>query len=683
MAVTDDTLRLLAQLRDATAALTDSHTRDLIKAYATGWDEVAADLDAALLDLAAGAKDGTITGAQVRQSTRLRKALEVIGRELARLADDAGVLIAGDLQHAVDLAGRTQAALTGSQLPPRHVGGADLLVPWDRVDEAAVRAIIERTTQQIHAATLPLSDEAVRVMKRELVRGVAGGSNPNDTAARMLARCRGEFEGGAVRAIRIARTETLDAMRAAARLSDRANADVVTGWTWVASMTERTCAACWAMHGSVHKPEEPGPLGHQNCLVAGALVTGPRAVASTTRWYDGEVVEIRTDGGRALTVTPNHPMLSAAGWVAAGALREGNYLVCGEGIDRPSGVNGPDDHQMPALIEDVAESLSGAHSVGTVLVPTAAEDFHGDGAGSQVHVVRTDRLLWSDDQPPRLDPSAHLPLFLRGMSRDPRGTHLSGSGSPAQGLVGSLAAAHRGLGREHEQPVLVGSATGRHQPVGIGVRPQVHTCRSQSIVDGRPGHTKSLRQRIAGLAVAVSPGDLGGRQITLGQDAAGRSRGSHGVRLRGGAPEAPLGQLAFEPTLAYMVPSRDSLASFAGQIVTDRIVQVSRRRFSGHVYNLQTSTGWFVANGIITHNCRCTGSPLTKSWAELGFTIPEPPSVLPDGPATFAALGPESQRAILGGKRYDAWQAGDYPMSGWASWRSTSGWRDSIGVSAL
>lgn len=345
MAVTDDTLRLLAQLRDATAALTDSHTRDLIKAYAAGWDEVAADLDAALLELAAGAKDGTITGAQVRQSTRLRKALKVIGRELDRLAEEAGVLIAGDLQHAVDLAGRTQAALTGSQLPPRHVGGADLLVPWDRVDEAAVRAIIERTTQQIHAATLPLSDEAVRVMKRELVRGVAGGSNPNDTAARMLARCRGEFEGGAVRAVRIARTETLDAMRAAARLSDRANADVVTGWTWVASMTERTCAACWAMHGSVHKPEEPGPHDHQNG--------------------------------------------------------------------------------------------------------------------------------------------------------------------------------------------------------------------------------------------------------------------------------------------------------------------------------------------------RCVRNPRVKSWAELGFTIPEPPSVLPDGPATFAALGPESQRAILGGKRYDAWQAGDYPMSGWASWRSTSGWRDSIGVSAL
>lgn len=276
MAVTEETLRLINQLRDATAAITDSHTRDLVKAYANAWDEVAADLDAALLDLAASAKDGKITAGQVRRSTRLRKALGVIGDELTRLSGDAAVLISGDLKHAVDVAGRTQVALTNSQLPATAATGtktAGLTVDWARVDDNAVRAIVNRTTEQIHAATKPMSSEAVDVMKRELVRGLAGGSNPNDTARRMLARTQGIFEGGSARAVRISRTETLDAMREAARLSDEANKDVVKGWVWMAQLGARTCPACWSLHGSEHETSEPGPLGHQNCRCARSPLT--------------------------------------------------------------------------------------------------------------------------------------------------------------------------------------------------------------------------------------------------------------------------------------------------------------------------------------------------------------------------------------------------------------------------
>ena len=33
---------------------------------------------------------------------------------------------------------------------------------------------------------------------------------------------------------------------------------------------------------------------------------------------------------------------------------------------------------------------------------------------------------------------------------------------------------------------------------------------------------------------------------------------------------------------------------------------VERRDFDGHVYNLQTEGGWYLANGLIAHNCRCS-----------------------------------------------------------------------------
>lgn len=41
-----------------------------------------------------------------------------------------------------------------------------------------------------------------------------------------------------------------------------------------------------------------------------------------------------------------------------------------------------------------------------------------------------------------------------------------------------------------------------------------------------------------------------------------------------------------------------------------RIRQVRTQFFDGHVFNLQTTAGWYIAEGIIVHNCRCTWKPI-------------------------------------------------------------------------
>lgn len=67
---------------------------------------------------------------------------------------------------------------------------------------------------------------------------------------------RRQFGTGLVRALLVSRTETLRAYREAAHRNYEANADVVEGWIWHATLTTRTCAACWAMHGSFHRLDE-------------------------------------------------------------------------------------------------------------------------------------------------------------------------------------------------------------------------------------------------------------------------------------------------------------------------------------------------------------------------------------------------------------------------------------------
>ena len=44
----------------------------------------------------------------------------------------------------------------------------------------------------------------------------------------------------------------------------------------------------------------------------------------------------------------------------------------------------------------------------------------------------------------------------------------------------------------------------------------------------------------------------------------------------------------------------------AGQILLDQIVAIDSVSFHGFVYNLETATGWYLAENIVAHNCRCS-----------------------------------------------------------------------------
>jgi hypothetical protein len=125
------------------------------------------------------------------------------------------VTITSDLARVVQDAVAAQREILTTQLPGL-VDPRDLLVnvrPRDR----AFDVIVQRATEQITTRLRPLAPAADAAVRRELIRGVAVGSNPRATAARMVERAGGEFDGGLTRALVISRTETLDAHRAAAK----------------------------------------------------------------------------------------------------------------------------------------------------------------------------------------------------------------------------------------------------------------------------------------------------------------------------------------------------------------------------------------------------------------------------------------------------------------------------------
>jgi hypothetical protein len=77
---------------------------------------------------------------------------------------------------------------------------------------------------------------------------------------------------------------------------------------------------------------------------------------------------------------------------------------------------------------------------------------------------------------------------------------------------------------------------------------------------------------------------------------------------------------------------------------------------------------------------RCSRTPKTKSWADLGFDIPEPADLIQDAREVFDALPEQERVAIMGRRRLELLDAGEIDWADLSQLRTTSGWRDSYGV---
>ena len=285
MPTTSEALALQAQLEAELAAVTDAQTRLLVAAWAVAWSEISADLTTTMVDLLTDAPvtaAGRVSRATLFRSVRLRGALEHVAARLDRLAYDAGITITSDLASMVERAARAQDAIVAVQLPDLADPGTLPLsqqgpVPtrqsivrqvWQPAELDALDAIVRRSTEQITSRLRPVPAETADVVRRELIRGVAVGDNPRNTARRMVQRAGHGFNGGLSRALTIARTEMLDAHRAGAGAGQARHPQVLAGWVWLAHLDEKTCPACLRMHGELFSLTEAGPQGHPNCRCA-------------------------------------------------------------------------------------------------------------------------------------------------------------------------------------------------------------------------------------------------------------------------------------------------------------------------------------------------------------------------------------------------------------------------------
>lgn len=325
-----------------------------------------------------------------------------------------------------------------------------------------------------------------------------------------------------------------------------------------------------------------GPV-HPNCLLPGTRVDARDVLAVSERRYEGEVVVFSTACGEELSVTPNHPVLTDAGWVPAAFLHEGSRVVRDLRRQWEPRQGHQDEENVPARVEDVAEALRLSPTSMSHHVPGTAKQFHGDGIEGEIGVVRSDRPLRNTYKPTlrehvgegflvlAVEAAARLAV-LRSTQECFRRVGLAAPSS--MGGFGEGATPFR-AGLFHAQ----GACSGPPSPWdSLLVQPALHDV---------GGHSEGVRYSLGGLSLDVARGD--GLLVEV-EPSLANAAGS----------EEPM-----ESGPSDTDAARNFARRFAGQVALDEVVHIERRQFSGHVYNLQTREGWYWAESIATKNCYC------------------------------------------------------------------------------
>jgi len=374
------------------------------------------------------------------------------------------------------------------------------------------------------------------------------------------------------------------------------------GW---ARETEPGCCSFCAMlavRGAVYRSAASADFqAHSNCVPGDTLVNGPSTEVAYKRWYEGEMVVIRLVGGEELSITPNHPVLTARGWVEAGLLVESDQIVQRSGADLAL-LNVPHEHDVPSRIEDVW----GSHSVGGLRrMPVASEDFHGDVGveQSEVEIVWSDRFLSEimyaalrqlDCGPLVSGTAAWASIAAQFSAFGALGRMFSRSRNPSRRVMGSpsqFCSAHRAEFR-HAQLVGITASSGFDPG---GKQPMAHSSsrNAESFSDLLFGNSRAVDLDGFGREGQPIPRRADGPGTRYDPASAQRESKGLGVHLNLG---------------------RSLLERLAGGVQLSRLSNLRRIDYSGHVFNLQTAEGWYDANSLVVSNCRCFAQPIFTSY---------------------------------------------------------------------
>lgn len=335
-----DILRVSQEFATALDGREQAAFQQMSDAYVRIEQRLLSEADALLRDI----MEKGYTASRAQQLERYKALLRQIKEQEQQYAFFTSQVIANEQQAAVTLALQEAETLAAMSLPGPMAG---LMTNWNKLPVDAVQAFVgfAGDGSPLMPALQARFGEAVSgAVKEALLQGIALGWHPTKTVRKM-----GDALNGGLlnNALTWARTETVRASREASRRAYEANRNIVKGWIRKAALDGRTCAACIALDGTVYPatadgipPMDDHPRGR--CVAEGTLIHTARGwipiedvqagdmalthlfrervvLATSRRDYAGPVVSIGCAPYLAM-LTPEHPVLTNRGYVAAGQL---------------------------------------------------------------------------------------------------------------------------------------------------------------------------------------------------------------------------------------------------------------------------------------------------------------------------------------------------------------------------
>lgn len=337
-------------------------------------------------------------------------------------------------------------------------------------------------------------------------------------------------------------------------------------------------------------PREILPGTDPNCFAGSVNINGSGFIKKLfRRRYTGQMTVFVLADGSVFTSTPNHPVLCKRGFFGAQFLNEGDYVL--SKVHESRDIVKDDVDRKVTTIGNLFDSFFNSSIVDDRIV-TKLGKFHGDVSDSEVDIVNINRKL-IDKVNTRLikkfselslTSSDHMIIF----------SYLSVLGSLSQDL-GGMASHKRRL---HEILSLF----------SLDFTPVEFFCLTLGTwFDTLTQENSSHKLR----AIPKLPSNLSFAYSALvhGSDFLSAHLGSISKSIDSRI-DTPL--LHFNPYTTYAdlkffsnLSDRDLLGYKFNRIVEKRFTD-----YSGHVYNLETLSGNYLADNVHVGNCRCTYRPI-------------------------------------------------------------------------
>lgn len=418
-----------------------------------------------------------------------------------------------------------------------------------------------------------------------LENGILQGHNPR----RLAVHLRKRFGVSQFNAERLMITELARVQTEAQKQSFERNG--FEEYTFLALGT--ACPICKKLnekHFKVTKmmPGKNAPPIHPLCVFPNTKVIAPDIEAMTRSSYSGCVVEIGTSDGARLTVTPNHIVLTARGWVRAKNLIKGDKVINYSGWIKSVIESDPTDNDGIPTIEEFFTSLLESGAVPAMSMPISSEDFKGDvPSDGEIDIIFIDGKL-------RNKLNATLSqlvgdILLVGASESGEVT-LPRNCSLAEHLVGLGLAADGIMSGSRIAAILLRGTLTHSQLIGL---------RFPSDYDARlyktAANDTSADIKLFGDSIFAHPGSI---HIS---DLLDIKRDFNSLKRNTASLET-----ALDGRSCDSVGLCDFISAFSGFVTFDDIIFVTNKYYSGHVYDASSLSTLYIANGIITSNCRCS-----------------------------------------------------------------------------